>query len=152
MIMSMGWNYVSELLPPIVHPPTWYMSMENHGGMISTGEDSWFVHQSSGNPTSSWLVAKEEELAKEILDFAVRIISFILRRVHWHTVKSYHMGLPALLLLRRKVCCGFLSPLKVYCSLPGLNPLTLGPVASTATTRPPRVTWRCHALLTTSVT
>jgi hypothetical protein len=27
--------------------PRWYMSMENHGGIISTIENSWFVHQSS---------------------------------------------------------------------------------------------------------
>jgi hypothetical protein len=25
----------------------WYMSMENYGGMISTGENFWFVHQAS---------------------------------------------------------------------------------------------------------
>jgi hypothetical protein len=28
----------------IVHPPRWYTSMENHGGIILTG-NSWFVHQ-----------------------------------------------------------------------------------------------------------
>jgi hypothetical protein len=32
---------------PIVHSPSWYMSMENHGGIIFTGGSSWFVHQSS---------------------------------------------------------------------------------------------------------
>jgi hypothetical protein len=49
MITSMGRNYVSELRPPtdILFIPRWYMSMENHGWMLSTGENSWFVHQSS---------------------------------------------------------------------------------------------------------
>jgi hypothetical protein len=31
-----------------------------------------------------------------------------------HAVKSYDMGPPALLPIRRKVCCGFLSPLKIH--------------------------------------
>jgi hypothetical protein len=38
----------------------------------------------------------------------------------------------------RKVCCGFLSPLKMYPLGRVLNPQTLGPVASTLTTSPPR--------------
>jgi hypothetical protein len=50
------------------------------------------------------------------------------------------MGPTALLLLRRKLCYGFLSPLKIHWPRPGLNPRTLGPVASTLTTSPPRVT------------
>jgi hypothetical protein len=29
---------------PIFHPPIWYMSMENHGGVVLTGKHSWFVH------------------------------------------------------------------------------------------------------------
>jgi hypothetical protein len=33
-----------------------------------------------------------------------------------------------------------LSPLKVHSPRPGLNPRTLGPVANTITTRPPRTT------------
>jgi hypothetical protein len=43
---------------------------------------------------------------------------------------------PALLPLRRKVCCEFLSPLEIHCI--GLNPRPLSPVASTLTTTPPR--------------
>jgi hypothetical protein len=35
-------------------------------------------------------------------------------------------------------CYGFLSPIKIHRPRPGLNPRTLGPVASTLTTRPPR--------------
>jgi hypothetical protein len=38
----------------------------------------------------------------------------------------------------RKVCCGFLSPLKIHPLGRVLNPKTLGPVASTLTTSPPR--------------
>jgi hypothetical protein len=41
------------------------------------------------------------------------------------------MGPTALLPLRRKSCYGFLSPLRIYRPRTGLNPRTLGPVAST---------------------
>jgi hypothetical protein len=40
----------------------------------------------------------------------------------------------------RKSCYGFLSPLKIICPQLGVNPQSLGPMASTITTRPPRWT------------
>jgi hypothetical protein len=40
------------------------------------------------------------------------------------------MGPTALLPLRRKLCYGFLSPLKIHCHRPGSNPRTLGPVGN----------------------
>jgi hypothetical protein len=55
-----------------------------------------------------------------------------------HAVKSYDKGLTALLPLQRKSCCGFLSPLKIYSPRPYLNQQTLGRVAITITTTPPR--------------
>jgi hypothetical protein len=58
-------------------------------------------------------------------------------RVLWHAVKSYDMGSNALLPLRKKSCYGFLSPLKVYRLRSGLNPRTLGAMASTVTTMTP---------------
>jgi hypothetical protein len=51
------------------------------------------------------------------------------------------MGPTALLPLRRKLCYGFLSPLKIHRPRPGFNPQTLGPVASTLITSPPRATF-----------
>jgi hypothetical protein len=42
-----------------------------------------------------------------------------------------HGTSPALLPIRRKVCCGFLSPLRNPSPRPGLSPPPLGPVAST---------------------
>jgi hypothetical protein len=48
------------------------------------------------------------------------------------------MGPLALLPIRTDVCCGFLSPLKVYCLGRVWTPRSLGPVASTLTTTPPR--------------
>jgi hypothetical protein len=55
-------------------------------------------------------------------------------------LKTYDTGLRALLYLRRKSWYGFLSQLKIHCSRPGLDPRTLGPMASTITARPPRTT------------
>jgi hypothetical protein len=59
---------------------------------------------------------------------------FHICRVLWHAVNSYDMGPTALLPLRRKSCYGLLSPLKVYHLRSGLNPRTLGAVASTVAT------------------
>jgi hypothetical protein len=47
----------------------------------------------------------------------------------------------------RKVCCGFLSPLKIHRLFRVLNPQSLGPVSSALTTTPPR---RRIVLLNTS--
>jgi hypothetical protein len=48
-IMSVGWDYLSELRPPtgMLFVPRWYMSMENHGEMLCTGANSSCIHQSS---------------------------------------------------------------------------------------------------------
>jgi hypothetical protein len=55
-----------------------------------------------------------------------------------HVVKTYYMGPPALLPIRRKVCCGPFIAIKNPSPRPGLNPRPVGPVASTLTTTPPR--------------
>jgi hypothetical protein len=48
MKMSKGWDFASKLRPQtgLLFMPTWYVSMGNYGGMISTGGNSWFVHHS----------------------------------------------------------------------------------------------------------
>jgi hypothetical protein len=73
-------------------------------------------------------------------EFCRRSISFILRRVLQHAVKSHDMWPTALLPLRNNSCYRFLSPLKIHRPRPGMNPRTLGPVESMITTRPPRPT------------
>jgi hypothetical protein len=42
--------------------------MEKHGVMILTGENS-FIPQISGNPVSSHLVAKQDEITKDMMNF-----------------------------------------------------------------------------------
>jgi hypothetical protein len=63
-------------------------------------------------------------------EFCLQDISFMLVRF-FYMPYIYYMGPMALLPLRRKLCYGFLSPLKIHHPLPGLNPRTLGPVPST---------------------
>jgi hypothetical protein len=46
----------------------------------------------SGNHTSSHLVAKQEELAKEIINFALQSISFIILGVLYHAIKTSTWG------------------------------------------------------------
>jgi hypothetical protein len=65
-----------------------------------------------------------------VAEFCLRNISIHARKVLLHAVNP----------LRRKWCYGFLSPLKIHQPRPELNPQTLGPVASTLTTSPPRAT------------
>jgi hypothetical protein len=48
MIVSMGWDYISELPPAgLLFHPLGDVSVENHGGMTLAGENIWIVHQSS---------------------------------------------------------------------------------------------------------
>jgi hypothetical protein len=55
-----------------------------------------------------------------------------------HAQKSYDMLVPALLPLRRQVCCGFLSFLNIHRDRPDLNPRTLDLMASILTITPLR--------------
>jgi len=73
-----------------------------------------------------------------MMNFALRSMSTCFFQ---YTVKSYDMGQMALLPLRRKACCGFLLLLKIHLRRPGFDPRILGPMASTLTTRPSRMTY-----------
>jgi hypothetical protein len=60
-------------------------------------------------------------------ELCLQDISFMLVRFFCMTLNLRH-GTDG---FRRKSCYGFLSPLKIHRPPPGLNPRTLGPVAST---------------------
>jgi hypothetical protein len=79
-----------------------------------------------GNPAGSHITTKQEELAKEMMHFALRNICFI----RWRTWGGEIFTSPP----KEGVLRFF------YRLWPGLNPRTLGPVASTLITRPPRTT------------
>jgi hypothetical protein len=77
-IVWMGRDYVSELWPPtpllfILHGEPWWNDIDKGKLLICLSE-------SSGNSTSSHLVANQEELAKEI--------NLALRSIFVHTLKD----------------------------------------------------------------
>jgi hypothetical protein len=75
--------------------------MENHGGMIPTGEISTRALWQSSQ--QSYLVANQEELGEGNNKFDLRS-DFL------HTVKSYKIGPTALLSIRRNVPADFYRP------------------------------------------
>jgi len=116
--MAMGWEYVSEQRPPT---SLLFVPQVIHGlgepwcnGML-TEKNSSLLHQSSLAilPAES-SGSKQEEWVKGMRIWPCQVFLFILASYFLHAVKSYDMGPTALLPLRRKVCCGFLSPLKIH--------------------------------------
>jgi hypothetical protein len=95
---------------PTVHPPgdTW-----TQRNMVE-----WCRQRKTPfpSPTALWqsyqqsyLVASRWNGRREWWIWPCEVFLFILASDFLHAVKSYDMGPTALLLLRRKVCCGFLS-------------------------------------------
>jgi hypothetical protein len=65
------------------------------------------------------------------------IISVHTSRAFKQVLKSHYVGLMALLHPRTKSCYGFLLPLKINRSRPGLKPRNFGAMSSTITITPP---------------
>jgi hypothetical protein len=83
MMMSMGWDYVSELRPPtglLFVPQVIYEYGEPRWNEIDRRKLQIHPPDLCGNHTHN-LVAKQEELTKELMNFALQRISFVLRRV-----------------------------------------------------------------------
>jgi hypothetical protein len=76
-----------------------------------------------------WATGNDNFVYSSLWDFKS---SFTSRKILRHG--TFPLYFPS----ERKVCCGFLSPLKIHRLGRGLNPQPLGPVASTLTTTPPR--------------
>jgi hypothetical protein len=85
----------------------------------------WYIvlpDLSSDTPDSSasalWLhqrhLAVKQGVGEKVFEFSWRNITVILRKVLLHAAKSFNMGSSALLPIRREMCCGFWSPLKIH--------------------------------------
>jgi hypothetical protein len=127
MIMSMWWDYVSELWPPTVccSFPGWYMSTENHGGIISAGEN-WFVHQSCGTPISRDISTNQEELGEGYDEFSLRNFCSYFEVIILHAAKSYSMGPTPLFRSEGRCVPGFVIVLNNPSPRSCLNLWTLG--------------------------
>jgi hypothetical protein len=81
------------------------------------------------NLTTRWATGNDNFAYSSPWDFKS---SFTFRKIlrHW----TFPLYFPS----ERKVCCRFLSPLKIHRLGRVLNPQPLGPVTSTLTTTPPR--------------
>jgi hypothetical protein len=110
VLMSMGWDYVSELRPPtgllFIH-----QVIHEHGEWwwndVDRGKLKIRPTEFSGNPTKRVLVASRRNGRREWWIWPCQVFPFILASNVLHSVKSYDMETPPLHPLRRKACCGF---------------------------------------------
>jgi hypothetical protein len=79
--------------------------------------------------TTRWATGNDNFVCSSLWDFKSY---FTCRKILRHG--TFRLYFPS----ERKVCCGFLSPLKIHRLGRVLNPQPLGQVASTKTTTPPR--------------
>jgi hypothetical protein len=126
LFMSMGWDYISELRPltgllfiPQMTKKTcrimveWYQQWKTSDSSTRAVWQSY--KQSSSSKVGGTDGGNESVLRKSLCSY-------------------FELKAMALLSLRRKTCCGFVSPSA------GLSPRTLSPIASTITITPPRST------------
>jgi hypothetical protein len=99
-----------------------------------------FIHQSSITVTSRNLVVSRNNLKRIGRKFCLRCICFILLRVFLTCREILRHGTAGFISRQMEVVLPFFIALKILCTLPGLNPRTLFPMANTITTRPPRTT------------
>jgi hypothetical protein len=107
------------------------MSVEHRGGMISTGENSWFVHNSFLAILPSGSSNSEAGGTDEGNEFCLTKYLFDTSKGSLTCRKTLRHGADDITSLRTKVML-----LKNTSPRLGLKPRTLGPIASTLTTRP----------------
>jgi hypothetical protein len=90
---------------------------------------------------------KREKLGEKFGEFLPTKYIFHTLQGSFPCRKILRHGADGFIYLPKEVVLRFLSPLKSHRPLPGLNPRTLGPVASTITARPLRATWNVATLM-----
>jgi hypothetical protein len=143
IIMSMGWDYVYEVRPPIslLFISRWYWVWGTIVKWFDRGKLLIRPPDLCSNPTSTVIYHRfRRNLTEKITNLAFQISFVILRSEFLQALKSYDMGPPSLPSLRRKACCGFLSPLKIHRLFWAWACEPWGQMASTLNTRPPRTT------------
>jgi hypothetical protein len=116
------------------------MSMENHGGMILTVENSWFVHQSTlwQCYQESHLAANQEEHGEGDDELSLQSILFHMLKWFFTCRKIVQNGADGFTCPLNEGVLQICITLKNPSSSLGLNPRTLGPMASMLTITPLR--------------
>jgi hypothetical protein len=124
---------------PLVHAPDHTWAWRTMVEWYWQGKPLIRPTELSGNPANSHLVARQEVLSEESYEFCqTKYFCSCFQGIFNISKKSFDMGPTALLPLRRKVCCGFLSHWKISRPRPGLNQRILGPMACALANTPPR--------------
>jgi hypothetical protein len=140
MIMSMGWDYVSELRPRtglLFTPQVTY----EHGEPWSNNVDRWRLltrpPELSGNPTNSNLVASRRNGRKEWWIWLYEIFCSYLQ-VIFTCRKILRHGASVFTSSSKECVLWIFIALKYPSPRPGSNPRTLDLMRSTLTITPPR--------------
>jgi hypothetical protein len=115
----MGWDYASELLTPTILlsiPQVIYEQGERWWN-DDVDREKLLIRppELSGNPTSRVIWYQARGMGERNGNLVLRSVFVHTCKWFLHAIKSCDTGLPALLPLRRKACCGFLRPLKIHC-------------------------------------
>jgi hypothetical protein len=123
--------------------PSWYMNMENRGGMTSRKNLYLSTRALWQSYQQRHLVAKQEQLGEGNYDWPYKISLFILEGIFNMPYNCTAWGWQ--LSFEGRCAADFYHPW-VHRLQPGLNPWTLGPVASMLAITPP--SWNCLFLKT----
>jgi hypothetical protein len=143
MITCLEWDYVSELKPQtgLFSSARWYMSMENHGGIILREKNSLFIHQSYLAVLLAVLSSsKAERTGEGNYEFCRRNYLFITFKCYLTCRRILRYEAYEVIFPPKEGVLKIFSPLKIHRPRRGLDSRTLGPIASTRTTRPLRTT------------
>jgi hypothetical protein len=136
--MTMGWDYVSELRPPagLLFIPRWYVSGEI---TMSAEEHAWLAWQTSlAIAPADSSGSKQEKLAKGMRIWPCEV--FFAHTFKWFFICCKILRHGSFISHPKKGVLLNVIALKNPSLLSGLNPRTLGLVASTLTiTRPRRL-------------
>jgi hypothetical protein len=129
-IISIRWDNVSDLRPPkgVFPPPPGDISMKNHNGMMSTDENSCFVHQSSLAILPAVICYQAGGTGDDNDEFC--LAKCFCSHLQWFFTcrKILRYGADGFTSPQKEGVLRIFIALKSLPHLPGLNPKTLGPM------------------------
>jgi hypothetical protein len=133
MMMLMVRDYVSKLRPPTgLFIPKWYMTIENHGRMISIGETLDLCTKALWQFYQQLTSSKAGGTGEENYEFGFTSYLCSYFEGFFNMSQITHV-VDDITFPQTNACCGILSSLKIHRPRPGLIPRTLTPMANTLT-------------------